>query len=512
MAYLIEIDAYPLPSGPAKTLRFSSGAGMRTRATDTPPLVHFSPNLSQPWLIRRDLFDKATTYGAIKSAKGQITLVNADGSLDGLLDMALDGREARAYVGTEGAPWPAGWVCVGRGIIETVQVSSNNIVLSLRDRLDALDQPLLTTIYAGNNVLPGGVEGVATDMGGKQKPRIYGTVLNLSPYLVNTAIAVYQLSDRLCSVSAVYDRGVALTLGATYPDVATMLSASPAPSTYNVCATATGTYIRLGSAPAGTVTADASTAETRTASLIQQIALDAGFTLADLATADVAALNAANPAPVGAWVEGTRTALDVINELASSIGAYVSFDNSNKLRMARLEAPAGQPVLTVQPARVVSLSLISTADGDKGIPPWQVVLGWGKCYSVQSDLTGNVPAGRKAQVCNAYRTVTAQDAAVRAVRKLAPTMGTTDSPIQTALAQQADAQAEANRRLALYKVGRRMFTVKVRLEPAQLPLIDLGVCINLVYPRYGLQAGKLLRVVGIEANAEIGQITMRLWG
>jgi hypothetical protein len=514
MPHLIEIDSYQLPTGPPQTLRFSSGGGMRTGPHDTPPLVHFSPRLTQPWLIRRDLFDRATTYGAIKSAKGQLVLANADGQLDGLLlNTALDGREVRAYVGREGAPFPSAWTPVGRGMVETTASNGNEIVLALRDRLDLLDLPLLTSLYAGSNVLPNGVEGVMTDIGGKPKPRVYGSVLNVTPYAVNTALRIYQVSDRLCAVSACYDRGVSLAFGGNFADVASLSAATLAPGSYGLCSTASGTYVRLQGAPAGTVTVDASTAETRTASLIQQVVLDAGFSLADVHLGDVAALNALCPASVGVWVDGTRTGLDVINELAGSIGAFVCFDNSNTLRMARLDAPTEPSVLTIRPARVVAPpKLISTADGDRGLPPWQITLAWGRVYTTQTDLAGSVAADHRALVEKPYRIVTLQAPSVRVAHPLAPTLGSQDSPIQTALTNLADAQAEAARRLALYSVGRRMWQVKLRLEPAQQAVIDLGLVVTLVYPRFGMQQGLPFRVAGIESDADSGETTLRLWG
>ena len=511
MAYLLELDAYTLPSGPLVTFRYSSGAGMRTQATDTPPLAHFSPRLAQPWLIRRDLFDKATTYGGIKSAKGQVVLQNTDGALDALLsDYALDGREVRVWIGTEGQPFPAAFTPVGRGIVETVTVSNNQIQLGLRDRLDVLDLPLLTTVYAGNNALPAGVEGVATDIGGKQKPRLYGAAFNVTPYHVNTSRDIYQVSDQTCAVSACYDRGVLLTAGADYVDLADMQANGPAASTYRVLSTSNGTYLRLGTVASGTITVDAATSETRTASLIQQIALDAGLSAGDVVGADVAALNTANPAPVGVWLEGTASSLSAINALAESIGASVSFDNNNQLRMGRYEAPSGASVLTLSGARIVSLALISTADSDKGIPPWQVKLHWGKVYTVQADLKSGgsftTPA-HAAAVAQQDLTVTVQDTAIQTAHPLAPTM-----EVNTLLTTVSDATTEANRRLNLYKVGRQMFQVQARLAPAQYGLIDLGVCLTLQYPRYGLKAGMLLRVAGIELNAETGDITLRLWG
>jgi hypothetical protein len=61
--------------------------------------------------------------------------------------------------------------------------SWSQLTISLRDRQAELNAPLQTVTYAGNNVLPSGLEGVATDIKGKEKPRLYGYGWQLSPVL-----------------------------------------------------------------------------------------------------------------------------------------------------------------------------------------------------------------------------------------------------------------------------------------------------------------------------------------
>ncbi|HXU04986.1 MAG TPA: hypothetical protein VN903_28695 [Polyangia bacterium] len=95
--------------------------------------------------------------------------------------------------------------------------SETDIRITLRDRQQLVaDYPYQTTKYAGSNVLPAGLEGVA-DLLGKPKPVCYGVVKNVPAPCVNTSKLIYQVSDStINSVDAVYDRGIGLHVGLRY--------------------------------------------------------------------------------------------------------------------------------------------------------------------------------------------------------------------------------------------------------------------------------------------------------
>ncbi|KKL24278.1 hypothetical protein LCGC14_2416890, partial [marine sediment metagenome] len=106
----------------------------------------------------------------------------------------------------------------------------------------------------------GGVFGkdVAGDLKGKPKPVLYGVVQNIAPPLVNTSKLIYQVADAtLNSVDAVYDRGVALTDGGSYASEADLLNDGLEPDPGEFKYYLVGGYFRIGSSPAGVITADA---------------------------------------------------------------------------------------------------------------------------------------------------------------------------------------------------------------------------------------------------------------
>ncbi len=503
MSYVVELDAFRLPDGPVETLRFSSGRGFTTRPDDVPANGYIIPRLTQPLIARRDLFERATTYGPVGGGAGEIRLANPDGFLDGLLTgYAINGRAVLVWVGLETRPFPSRWTLAMTGRAELARANGNEVVISLKDALAALDKPLLPGKYLGDNALPDGFEGVEQDLKDRRKPRVYGSVLNISPPLVNTSRLVYQVSDRSASVSAVYDRGVALTAGAAYATLSEVQSAAPAAGHFRVYAGAEGTYVRLGSSPAGTVTCDAATGETRAATLAARVASDMDMMFS---AGDVAWLDAENPAPVGVWATDDVTAADVITQLLGSVGAWWGTDRFGDLRWARLTTPAVTGT-DIEPAAIMSLSLLSTADADNGVPARAVKLAWGRNFTVQDDLAGSVPADRKAWLADETRTARAENGNAD-IWPDAP-----EIEIDTVLLDQSAAAAEAARLLSLYGQQRQLFEVRIRAASVTAAAYDLGSTVTLTWPRYGLDAGKRLVVIGWQADFGLKEITLRLWG
>ncbi|WP_217995126.1 hypothetical protein, partial [Methylogaea oryzae] len=320
--YLAEITAAIDGAGTTTVLRYGT-EGHITAPGETPPNAFYDPRLRQPGSLARNLFSDRTTSGASRIGYGEITLINNDGALDALAGYGFDGQPLVVLTGPRGAPYPSGWTVAFTGTMESAEFTATEVIIRLRDRLAELDKPVLQTLYAGNNSLPNGLEGTADNIKGQPKPRAYGSVFNVSPPLVNTSRLIYETGS--CkSVDAVYDRGAALTKGADYSSQSDMESNAPAAGNFRVWPA--GGYFRLGSSPAGQITADVTqgaAAGNRTAAqLLKQIALDAGIAAGDIVAADVAALDALNSAAVGVWVSDTSTAVQIMDAVAASVGAW----------------------------------------------------------------------------------------------------------------------------------------------------------------------------------------------
>jgi hypothetical protein len=495
MTIAIEVSAWRISAAAVEVLRFSS-AGFTTRPTDTPANAYFEGRLQEQPRLSRTLFDRSTTYGASRASVGKIRLINADGGLDILAtDYAFDGRPFVIKAGQGGTPVST-WATVMSGLLDDVSADEGAMSLLVRDRLAFLGRPLTRPKYAGTNVLPDGVEGTKDDLKDQYKPRVYGFVFNMPAKAVNTARLIYQVSDQACTVTAVYDNGVALARGADYASQADLLATAPAGGTFRCWL---GLF-RLGNTPAGQVTADAGTAEQRAGALLKQLALDAEISAGDIVDADVMALNGVNGAPVGVWVEGEVNAQAVMDELANAIGAWYGFDRLNRLRMGRLDAPSGVPVARWPADAITSLVLRSA-----GVPNWRAVVRFGRNYTVQAQPAGSVTQARKAFLAQEYRQTAVEVAAVKTAWP-----SSAEVTFDAALVAEADATAEATRRSALYSVRRILVDVVVPLSELG-DLVDLGAVVAVDHPRYGL-AGKLMRVIGLDAGVDSDTVKLTLWG
>jgi hypothetical protein len=328
------------------------------------------------------MFGNGTTKGASVVGFGEIQLINLDGGLDPLINYGFDGRSIvikELIVATGIAT-----VLFGCSMEQPV-FTNDEISLRIKDPQIAFQVPLQTNKYAGSNTLPTGVEGTA-DIKGKPKPLAYGEVHNATPVLVNTSKLIYQGNDgALFSIPAVYDKGVALTLGTAYSTQAAMESAQPLPGTYDTWLA--GGCFRLGSSAVGAVTCDmiqgAAAADRTAAQIGKQIALRATPTIA-YDSADVTALDTLNSAVVGYYASAETTIAAAMDEVMGSIGAWYGFDSANVMNMGRLDAPSGPPAVTLTSAEIKDIQRLATQDEGRGLPVWKVNVNYDKNQTVQS--------------------------------------------------------------------------------------------------------------------------------
>lgn len=511
--YLVEITAIVDATGTSTTLRYSSGNGFATQPGETPSNTFYEPRIKQPALVRRDMFNTGTTGGSSRTGFGELILSNVDGGLDSLIDYGFDGQQIVIRYGDSAAAYPSGFTTVLVGTMEQPVFEFKQVAVKIRDRQEELStKPFQTTKFAGTNSLPNGLEGVATDIKGKPKPRTYGVVYNVSPPIVNTSRLIYQVNDgAISTVDAVYDRGVSLTKGADYTSQSDMETNVPAASNYRVWPA--GGYFRLGTIPVGQITADVtqgSAASDRTVgqivnSIVQNVG---GIASGDVSSSDITALDTANSSVVGVYVDSETTINSVLDELSNSVGAWWGFDNTGKFRIKQLVIPSGTSVATFTDTEIISIERSGTSDYGKGIPAYRIKLQYEKYYTTQdSDLAGSVTDARRAIIKEQYRNVTSTDSAIQTQHKLAP-----EVPITTLLTSASDAQTESDRLLTIYKVRRDRLDVKVRIDSTVLSVIDMGVVVTVTLPRFGYTAGKQFRVIGIQPDLRLNTLELTLWG
>ena len=509
---IAHITAYD-PSISGERVLYFATQGFVSSPGDSPANTYYAARISQPANIQRSCFSAGTTTGASTVGYGNMELVNNDGALDYLLNYSFSGRSIEIRIGTvlPNNPVPV-WTTVIKGVMQQAEFSWGNVSIVIRDRQQDIAKPLQTLTYAGNNALPAGIEGVATDLKGKRKPLLYGQCRGVNPPCVNTSKLIYQISSNaLQAVNAVYDRGVVLTQGATYSSQADMEANDPLAGRYRVWLG--GGCFRLGSTPAGTVTADAtqgaSSSDRTCAQIIRNILLQAGVPSGDISSADVSALDAQCNYAMGVYAaHGQDTnGTTLLDEVANSIGAWWGVDRLGIFRMGRVVLPTATSVGTITGLEILSIDRTNTSDPGAGVPAWSVSVGYSRIYAPSTDLAGSVSAAEKARMAEEYRRSIVTNPATKTINSYSPEL-----VFDTQIVNEADATAEANRRLTLYGSRRDMLQLRVRLDANLSALIDLGQVITVQLPRYGLTAGKKFLITGIRTDMQNNIFDLTVWG
>jgi len=242
---LVILQAYD-PSGPSvRTLYLTNGTPFITGPSETPASQAFAPVLAQPLDVRRRL----QGLGASRPTLGEIRVNNQDGTYDAWLGYAFDGRSIVVRTGPDSGAYPSAYPVTFTGQIDRCDVQGDQIVLRVRDVQTALDTPLQTATFAGDNVPPDGLEG-GDDLEGQPKPRIYGRVQNAPMPQVNAAKLIYQVNaGAVQSVDDVFDNGVAL--GAYAPVDWTRTNSTIG----GYCAATDGSIMVVGDTTGGTAAA-----------------------------------------------------------------------------------------------------------------------------------------------------------------------------------------------------------------------------------------------------------------
>jgi len=506
MIYLAELTVFNMSTSAVETLRFSSGDGYIDNATGN----YYAPRIEQPALMRREIFADGQIGGAASASLGELTLVNNDGELDYLTGYAVNGRQLIVKVGDESAAY-ASFATVLKGLMQQAAMEWERVSIRLRDRYAEFNKPIQTLAYAGSNSLPNGLEGVS-DLKDAPKPLFYGRVNNIAPTLINSSRLLYQLTTgTLAEVVNVFDAGAYLGREADYTDQADMEANAPSAGYFRVWKA--GGIFRLGSSPAGSITATAWEYNTIEGSTAAQIAYrlatgPGGIAPSDTVAADYTLLDGQNAGSIGLWVTDGLTIAEALDRITASVGAWWGFDQLGRFRVARFDAPSGTAVATLTSDEIISIDTEAATINGEAVPAWKITLNHDINYTVQAgNVAGVVAADRRAWLEKPNRQTVAEDASVKTAHPLAQ-----EIVYDTLLAGAGYAGPEAARRLGLLKTSRLIYNATVRIDADLLAAIDLGSVVSVVLDRFGLLGGKLLRVIDIEGDYQRNQINMRLWG
>jgi len=511
----VEITAYDSALPGTRVLYFSTGR-LVTGPSDTPALTWFDDRVMEvPNFARRAFGNARVTSGGTATA-GVLQLAATDQALATLLDLGLDGRSIVIRQGYEGDAYPASWTTWLAGTVETIEMGQDIAAIRISDRTALLDLPLQENRYAGSNsgAPLAGVEGVAEDLKGAEKPLCWGRCYQAPSVLVNTYYRTYQIHDgAVHAIDAVYDRGAALTFAANYANVAALHAATVPAGSYATC-TALGLF-RLGDVAVGRVTVDvrgdaSGTGYVDRAGAVMRRVLEAkcGIPTGEIDTASFTALDAAANYELGIFIGAATTRRAVIDQLAASVGAYCLPNAAGTWTTGQLVEPTSSTTTELSDADMANVQREATQDPGRGIPVWQVSLRYRRNWTTftASDLvaiSGSFTEAQRAALLQEWRTAVATDTAVQTKHIKATTL-----EYDTLLTTESDAAAEASRRLDLHKVRRDYLRVPAPIADSS-PVLDLLQEVKLETPVAGL-AGRQFAILGIITEGRT--VTYELWG
>ncbi|MBN9525788.1 MAG: hypothetical protein J0H82_06285 [Alphaproteobacteria bacterium] len=542
--YLVEIIYLDPVTVTAEPIYACTGTGFA--APDAP--MFYAPSVIQAADLDRTIWSDDRAFGTGKMSLGDIVLsalplnpgdpppydvLQAHGC-------SVYGIDARLLVVDEDGAY-ADAAVIYAGPLETFEFSGDGtrVTFRWRDAVASLvDKTAQLTQYLGNNALPSGVEGV-TDLKDKWKPRPFGYVQNVAVPCVNTSLPVFQFADSADALPPTSDarvrlmiRGAVMTPGVARASLAALLANSASSGTWDYYIGAEGAFARPAFAQAddGAVTMDivegANSAARTAAQIWKRMLVSWGVLSGDISSADITALDAAFPAEAGLWlgVEEVKRR-DAVDQITTSATA-ITWRSSGIWRIRQVTAPSGSPVATFRDfggggvttatdIPIVSLEIIAP-DADSGAPTQQVKIEYAKNWTVQNrdqvyGATG-MDLARMAFLEKEWRTAsTPVDTAVT------DTYGNARKITIQSLIYDATAAANlaASIQALLGKTGaakRSWLRVTCALNHPAVPLIQELSLVRIVFPRYGLDAGRLFRACRIAYDAAANVATFTVWG
>lgn len=484
-----------------------------TGVGDTPSSVSYLPCLVGSLSFTEQL---DVSGGTASIGYGTIDVNNHDGAYDDWKSYIWKNKPIKIYLGDP--RWVrADFVQIFDGVIDDMaSADRSTISISLYNKLEklntAISEKTLTTLYPSTAdevnanitpIIPHTLTNATKPVGAVQNrdailPLCFGECFNISPLKISgalgdntTNVETYMVHDgQIEAILEVRDNGVPLTLGTGY--------------TVNLT---NGTFTLLR-APTGTITCDVQGAKpsgtylATIGAIIKHIVVNYGTTKYLLSEVDTGILDTYTQY-TGVYITDRENVFDVCQRIANSVGASLSQSYDGKLILSRLTLPGytvAEPIVTTITEDNVNYNGISIQErvAVKGA----IKLGYAYNWTEQTDgLAGAVPQSSLDLYKKPYQFTTPKDNAILTSYAI------TAQPIEeeTLLINEAEALAEANRRLTLFKTQRTIYSIEGRMD---FITMTPGLGVTLQNYRFGLSTPVVGVVVSTSKDWVTGKTTI----
>ena len=523
---LMHITVYDDDIAGEKTLRFSDAEGFDP---ETVSYDVYEPRIIDAGNYAEYLYGRGTTIGLSEAGRGQFTLNNADGALDGMRNYGY-GRTIEILRGTSTLADPTDFTTVFTGTtLGALRYTALEVAGDIRNKLaEIYELPFLTVKYDGDTTdttygSGGHVNGTANDIKGKNRPMLFGNGGGkyFSPPVVNTAKQTVQISQHECdSIDELLVGGAALSAGTAHASLTALQAATVSSGYYDYYLgndaldeddPARGCYARIGSAIDGDITAAATASSNNLVNCIKEALEFKGLTVD---ASSFSAMASTFSAAGGIWVgpEEINTG-DIIAAMLAAFNGYLYVTTAGVFKIGQLTDPsAGSSVLTLTNDLLAGddatkLRRFPSSDETGDVPVSRIIYNYNYNYTVQAeaDLPGAATQAQKEFSKNEWRAVYA-DAASSVTTK-----HPTAQPfvINALITDSTAAQNEADRQKTLRTATREF--AEITVHESLVRDVDLGDIITVESERYSDAGSDQWLVMGKVIEYAVNQVTLILW-
>lgn len=538
IVHTVTIETWDTATNSIVTL-YLSDAEYATQADDDPASQPFSDALVQPLALSASIVNP-DGFSGIAAGTGSIVISNGDGAYDFIeQERSLFGRSVEVRFGRRDDAY-ADHILLFRGRVVDYHLGESDLTISVEDNSYRLDTPFSAASYAGTGVANSDAN---ADMAGKRKPVAVGSVSNLSPALIDAADSIFQAFTEDISQASfeVYANGVSVGSTGGAVDYATIADLAGASSSDDLLTCVAQGAFRLPFVLNETqITCDVDNPPAASVGrfgllwqfhptewiinslvsvLLHTLIEIAGFEQSEIDDAAFAKFYKSTmglfglPPRAGYFMshEESKQVRDVVGELLS-FQYLLGFNRDGRCYAGKFQVPSSAPVLRFDETSIRGRVERERLPDGLRPPPWRWRVGYGKNWTVMTDsVADGASTTFREFAASEYRVAVAEDEEILVDYPSAKERDALETYISgTIVTASAPAEADARRLLAMHGVPRSLYRFTVGREGA---LVRVGVdCVEITYPRFGLDQGKMLRVVSREIDAANGTVELVGWG